>query len=253
MPRLARKNIETPFVHVMVQGINKEYIFNEKKFLLYYLHLIKQKIKPESFELLAYCMMDNHAHFLFFINDVNAFEKYMKSNNQKFAQKYNKENDRYGVVFRNRYKVEPIYDIKYLSNCIKYIHNNPVKAGIVKECKDYEFSSYNEFLHGNGVSQSQSLKSVFGDCNDLLELICDSNDRRFIDVEDVIGIEDSISEGTKAFFKCSNYEWIHVLSDRNVLKKLIFFLKNDYKIKYGEIMQYFSISKSVMDSIVKNN
>jgi REP element-mobilizing transposase RayT len=128
MPRLARKSIETSYLHVMVQGIKKEFIFENKKYLMYYLQLIKENIQTDLFELLAYCMMNNHAHFLFFVNDICAFEKYMHFVNQKFAQKYNLENERVGVVFRNRYKVEPIYDTAYVSNCIKYIHENPVKA-----------------------------------------------------------------------------------------------------------------------------
>ena len=45
-------------------------------------------------------------------------------------------------MFRSRYKSEGIYDEKYLYNCMRYIYNNPVKAGICEEIKDYPYSNY---------------------------------------------------------------------------------------------------------------
>ena len=136
MPRIPRKDLNTPFIHVMVQGVNKEFIFDDKKYLRKYLKLILNNVDENKFTVLAYCMMNNHAHFLFYVEDFVEFEKYMHKNNLFFAQQYNTEKHRCGVLFRNRYRVEPIYDINHLKNCIKYIHNNPVKANMVKQCKD---------------------------------------------------------------------------------------------------------------------
>ena len=61
---------------------------------------------------------------------------------------YNKDGS-INVVDFVTLKSEPIYDEKYLYNCIAYIHNNPVKAKIVKEPKDYVYSSYNSYIRGN--------------------------------------------------------------------------------------------------------
>ena len=96
MPRVARKNLCTPYIHVMVQGINKEYIFNNEKELKRYLYFIRKDIDSNKFSLLAFCMMNNHAHFLFSVKDYKAFTKHMKMANQNYAQKYNKENERCG-------------------------------------------------------------------------------------------------------------------------------------------------------------
>ena len=46
---------------------------------------------------------------------------------------FNKKENRVGIVFRNRYVSEPIYNERYLAKCINYIHMNPVKAGMVNE------------------------------------------------------------------------------------------------------------------------
>ena len=134
MPRIARKNIDTPFIHVMVQGVNREYIFEKKSDIELYLSLISKNIENYNLTIMAYCMMNNHAHFLMYVEDIKELGEFMKKCNLQYAQMYNKEKNRVGTLFRNRYRTEPIYNIKYLINCIKYIHNNPVKANIVKKC-----------------------------------------------------------------------------------------------------------------------
>lgn len=134
MPRVSRKDLQTPFLHVMVQGVNKEYIFKNEEYIEEYLNIIEQKKENYNFLILAYCMMSNHAHFLIYTENVEEFGKFMQKVNLKYSMFYNKNENRCGIVFRNRYKAEPIYDIKYLVNCIKYIHENPVKAKIVEKC-----------------------------------------------------------------------------------------------------------------------
>ncbi|MBQ9279901.1 MAG: transposase [Clostridia bacterium] len=252
MPRKARKDLNTPYIHVMVQGINKEYIFDEEKYLKTYLQYMKEGKSDEQFVLLAYCMMNNHAHFLFWINDFDSFEKYMHKNNLKFALKYNKEKNRCGVVFRNRYQVEPIYDNSHLKNCIKYIHNNPVKAKMVSKCEDYPYSSYNEYVHNVGVANNHILKEIFGtECN-YVELFEGTYDRKFIDCEGSSEVEDYIISGIAEFVKRSNWDLLQIFSERTVLKKLIFFLKNECNLSYKEIRDYLEMPRGLLNSMVKN-
>ena len=82
-------------------------------------------------------MMNNHTHFLVYTEDIKDFGRFMQKNNLIYAQMYNKEEKRCGVLFRNRYQTEPIYKIEYLINYIKYIHNNPVKAKMVTRFAEY--------------------------------------------------------------------------------------------------------------------
>ena len=76
-------------------------------------------------------------------------------------------NGRKGYVFRDRYVSEPIDSKKYLINCIKYIHMNPVKAKIVKYCREYKFSSYNfynkKFLNNELIENEIFSKSDYKD------------------------------------------------------------------------------------------
>ena len=90
MPRLARKNLNTPFLHIMIQGVNKEYIFNENKYIEKYLEIIDKEKENYNFTILAYCIMNNHAHFLVYVEDIKNFGKFMQKLNLIYAQMYDK-------------------------------------------------------------------------------------------------------------------------------------------------------------------
>ena len=182
--RVARKDLNTPFLHVMVQGVNKEYLFYNEWYIKKYLEIIKERIEEFKITIIAYCIMNNHAHFLVYVDDINELGKFMHGVNLQYSNIYNKKEERCGVLFRNRFKAEPIYEIKYLINCIKYIHNNPVKANMVTKCKDYKYSSYNDYITNTGCSQSTIMKSIFGYNYDYSKAFENSYDKRFMDIKD---------------------------------------------------------------------
>lgn len=251
MPRIARKDLRTSFLHVMVQGVNKEYIFNKDEYMEKYLELMFENIKDYNSEILAYCMMNNHAHFLIHTELINEFGKFMQRVNLAYAQMYNKKEQRCGVLFRNRYKTEPIYDIKYLKNCIKYIHNNPVKAGIVEKCEEYKYSSYNDYIYNKGLSQNKIIKSIFGDKCDFYELFNSTHDIKYMDIEDdnEDSIDDYIIEGISEFKRNESIKIQELFENRSILKQAIKFLNKCCGIKYVEIQKYFDISRGTMGNL----
>lgn len=254
MPRLARKNLETPFVHVIVQGVNKEYIFNNDEYIEKYLSIINKNKVKYNFTIIAYCIMNNHAHFLVYTEDILDFGKFMHKCNLLYAQLYNKEKNRVGVLFRNRYQTEPIYNIKYLTNCIKYIHDNPVKANIAEKCEDYKYSSYCDYKFNSGVTQSEIMRKIFGrNCN-YMKLFKESFNMRFIDTSynESNSTNEYITEGIRAFKREKGKEMVEILLDREEFKCLISYLKNTCKIKYVEIENYFEISRGTMDALKKD-
>ena len=127
MARIARKNLDAMYYHVMVQGINKEYIFEKDECKKIYIKLLKKYSSECDISLVAYCIMGNHAHLLLKIKNILDLSKCMKKINTTFAIYYNELLNRVGFVFRDRFKSEAIYDKYYLHNCIKYIHNNPMR------------------------------------------------------------------------------------------------------------------------------
>ena len=167
MPRIGRKNLGTNVFHAIVQGLNKEYIFETDKLKQKYETLLFNGLSKYNVKLFSHCVMSNHAHMIIYAEKTEEMSKYMQSINVSFSRYYNKIKNRVGVVFRNRFDSEPILNEKYLLNCIAYVHLNPVKANMVKKPGDYKYSSYNNFI--NGTADSFTLNFIFGTSNDYLQ------------------------------------------------------------------------------------
>ena len=108
MPRRARRDLGSSYLHVIVQGIEKKYIFEKEQYKKEFKRLMVSKAKKYEVKLLGYCNMDNHTHILLFSEDIKNVGKYMKSVNTSFAHFYNKAEKRVGYVFRDRYLSEAI-------------------------------------------------------------------------------------------------------------------------------------------------
>ena len=178
MARIAREHAAANFFHVMIQGNNKNNIFNTNELKIKYKQYIYEKRNDYDIKIIAYCIMDNHVHLLVHCQDIANMSNFMKSLNQSYSQYYNRINDRIGTIFRGRYKSENIMNQKYLENCINYIHANPVKAGIVREMNEYNFSSYNDYINKNGIIDDDILRLINLDVDNYYQKfynICDEN------------------------------------------------------------------------------
>ncbi|MCL1972928.1 MAG: transposase [Endomicrobia bacterium] len=161
MARMARKNLDGKYFHIMVQGIAQENIFLNDNAKGYYLSCLQKFKSKKPVGIFAFCVMDNHAHLLLSAENVAVIAAYMKIVNSEYARYYNNENNRIGYVFRDRFKSEVIQDEKYLLSCLAYIHNNPAKAGIVKKSEDYRFSSYTNYLTKRGIVDFDEAKKYY--------------------------------------------------------------------------------------------
>ena len=153
MPRQARQASGTGIYHVMMRGINHQNIFEEQED--YYQFLNTLDLMAQSYEsdgtpagrnyiLYAYCLMSNHIHLLIREREDN-IGMAIKRIASSYVYYYNHKYPRDGHLFRERFKSEPVNDMAYFVTLLRYIHQNPVKAGMVKEVKDYEFSSWQEY------------------------------------------------------------------------------------------------------------
>lgn len=166
MPRNSRKNFPGLFHHIMSQGINKEYIFDDDNLKRKYINIINEKLQENNVNIISYCIMDNHVHMLINVQKIEDMCRFMQQVNTSYARFYNKFYGRVGYVFRNRYLSKSILDERQLKKCIVYIHKNPVVAEMVKKEEDYSFSSYNEYLQGiNAFSiiSSNAREMLFAD------------------------------------------------------------------------------------------
>lgn len=245
MPRIPRKNmINSSFFHIMVQGINKEYIFNTEKNMNKYLELIyKNNI---DIQIIAYCVMNNHAHILIRTEDMKNIEIWMRKTNTSYAIFYNKNNNRVGYVFRNRYKVQSINDIRYLYTCMEYIHNNPVKAKICKNKEEYQFSSYLKIYNGNPQNIYNELTKILQLGNNL-EMIFDENEEEFKFLEEEeTNKEEICSEIINEFLKHNQLKLKDLRTEKEGLKILIKILKSKHNISYRLMERQLKINRETL-------
>lgn len=144
----------------MVQGIEKQYIFEKKRYKEKYFNLIQENLEKFNIKLLAYAIMDNHAHMCIYHQKVENVSKFMQIVNMKFANYYNHLENRVGYLFRNRFYSQEIQDRQQLFNVIAYIHNNPLKANIANDLEEYKYSSYNDYKYNN--INKEIIMLVFG-------------------------------------------------------------------------------------------
>lgn len=140
MPRKPRIHYPGALYHVMVKGNNGENVLSEeiqKNKYLDILALYKEKV---DFKLYAYCIMSNHIHLLIEVNDT-PLSRIMQRIQQVYTQWFNREYNRTGHVFQQRYKALLCDKENYLLQLIRYIHNNPVKANLEGGI-EYKWSSH---------------------------------------------------------------------------------------------------------------
>lgn len=229
MPRQARSIYEGKLYHVMTQGINKEYILCKEAHKMIYIKLIYEQAKEDDLKIIAYCIMDNHVHLLVNVEKIENLSRFMKIVNMKYAMYYNKMENRVGVVFRNRFKSELIYNENYFYSCVNYIHNNPVKAGIVNSAKEYKFSSANNY---NLISTLNEI-SKRNNINDKIYGFIDIEKNNMEDIEAVVN----------DFKKVHNIKEID-FNNKDRLKLLVKTIKEKTNATIREIsekLRYFEI------------
>lgn len=161
MPRIARSYTKAHYFHTMVQGIEKNFIFDNSASMKKYLDLIHLKSITCNVSILSYCIMNNHAHILIYTKNIENMTKFFRCVNTSYAIYFNNENNRVGYVFRNRYKSEAIFTLKQLYNTINYIHRNPLKANICNSAENYDYSCYNEFFCDSEIINKNILYHFF--------------------------------------------------------------------------------------------
>jgi len=137
------------YYHLYNRGVNSDLLFIEEANYEYFLRLYEVHIAPVA-ETLAWCLMNNHFHFLVRIKD---YDENTSNNNippsksfsnlfNAYTKGFNIRYNRHGPLFERPFKRKEISNEKYLQNAIIYIHNNPVNHKICEHPIVYPWSSY---------------------------------------------------------------------------------------------------------------
>ena len=145
MPRVARRKSESSVYHIMIRGINKQSIFENDEDCKKFIDILRTYQYQLRFEIYAYSLMGNHIHLLIKKGE-EELSNTLKRIGTKYVNWYNWQYDRKGHLFQDRFKSEAVENEAYLLTVLRYIHQNPVKAGLTKDIEQYEWSSYREYV-----------------------------------------------------------------------------------------------------------
>ncbi len=141
MPRTARQGSNSGIYHVMVRGINRQDIFLDHEDYERYLSTLSVVKARSGCRIHSYCLMNNHVHLLLQEGE-EKLSQVMKRIGASYVRWYNTKRQRVGHLFQDRFQSQAVEDDAYLLTVARYIHQNPVKAGLAI---DYPWSSYQTY------------------------------------------------------------------------------------------------------------
>ena len=147
MSRYIRNVGEYGYMHIVKRGINRQDVFLDTADYKHFLELLTVLKDEMGFEVIAYCLMSNHMHLLIY-DEKFRFSVIVQRLYSRYARYFNKKYERTGGLFEGRFCGKPVNTEQYLLTVVRYIHNNPVNAGICL-AEDYPWSSYHEYVSEN--------------------------------------------------------------------------------------------------------
>ena len=148
LPRGARFIVEDGTYHIMTRGNNREKLFLAEDDFEQYLNIVKETKEKYNLLVYHYVLMDNHVHKIIKISDKTSLSEGMKRINLMYTQYFRKRYGGIGHFYQDRYKSFLIEEGRYLLECGRYIELNPVKAGTVREPKEYKWTSCRVYTEG---------------------------------------------------------------------------------------------------------
>jgi len=155
MPRTARKKSESSTYHIMLRGINRQSIFEDAEDFERFVEILRLNKKECGYRIYAWCLMGNHVHLVIRFGEKTP-ESCMKRIEIAYAVYYNRKYGRTGHLMQDRFKSEVIESDSYLYTVVRYVHQNPVKAGLCRAPEEYVWSSYRQYLADGGAEGIRS-------------------------------------------------------------------------------------------------
>lgn len=171
MPRQARLDAPGTLHHIIIRGINGLQIFKDKADRVNFISRMRDLLKDTENRILAWVLMENHVHLLL-ISSSLGIVPFMRRLLTGYALYYNRKYQRKGHLFQNRYKSIICEEDPYLLELVRYIHLNPLRAGLVKTVET--LSQYPWSGHGALLGQ---IKNDWQEVNYVLKLFAPERKR----------------------------------------------------------------------------
>ena len=146
--------------HIYNRGVNRMSIFANPGNYVYLLRKVKSLLAELPVTMLAYCLMPNHYHFVLRQDEATTFPKAASFREGKdgglstfmqrlfitYTQAFNKQQERTGPLFQGRFRHIRVDRDEYVMHLCRYVHLNPVVAGLVSRPAAWPYSNYLEWI-----------------------------------------------------------------------------------------------------------
>jgi REP element-mobilizing transposase RayT len=134
------------YYHIYNRGANREAIFRSAENYRFLLRRVKEQASLRKITIIAYCLMPNHYHFLLRQETEEPVSSFVQAVFNSYTKAYNQRYGRTGTLFEERFKAIAVEKSEYLILLCRYIHYNPVGAGLAKHPAEWQFSNYLEWV-----------------------------------------------------------------------------------------------------------
>ena len=156
MPRYARLAYPNLFYHIINRGFERRHIFKENKDYIKFLENLLKYKKKFDWIIYCYCLLPNHYHLLIQTKK-HPLARILNSLQTAYGVYFNRKYKRIGPIFAGRYKSIIVQKDEYFMQVSKYIHLNPVKAGLVNNPLIYPYSSYQEYIKDKNIALNKNI------------------------------------------------------------------------------------------------
>ena len=263
MPRYARTQSKSGVYHIMLRGNEKKDIFYNDEDRIRFVDTLNKMKEDGNYYIYAYCLMSNHIHLLIG-EGKDSIHRSMKRICVSYVYYFNNKYQRIGHLFQDRFRSEPVEEESYILSAARYIHNNPVKAGIAEKAQDFKWSSYTQYInkieYKQALVEREFLLSLLSDREEraielFKEFTNQSMDDEFIDYEESTtkakikntgkrNLKDQISKVLEN--RGYNLENLKSCKDNKIRNQLIREIKETTKASVRELSRHMGISKDII-------
>lgn len=145
MPRAPRLHVSGGFYHVILRGNHQQAVFDRETDYYTFEDILERALRHYDARVHAYCWMTNHVHLAAQVGDV-PLGRVMQAVATSYARRKQQRVPTTGHLFERRYRATLVDNDAYWLTLVRYIHRNPVEAGMVADPEDYRWSSHRSYL-----------------------------------------------------------------------------------------------------------
>ncbi|AOT73289.1 transposase [Geosporobacter ferrireducens] len=236
-----------------MRGINRQIIFEDEEDCHKFIQTLQKYREISEYKLYAYCLMGNHLHLLL-MEDKDPLETVMRRICGSYVLWYNKKYGRIGPLFQDRFKNEPVEDDAYFLTVLRYILQNPVKAGIVTKVEDYPWTNYTDYIRSKyqtdtdlglnilNVDRAQAVRKF-------VDFIDKDNDDKCLEIKENRQITDNdaikIIKNLCKVERGSDLQMVDVDKRNTYIKEL----KEGYGLSVRQIERFTGINRGIIQRL----